>query len=165
MFERRENGLRKRLFRERELRPAGNKFSGSKFNIPRKGPYGNRKGISLITSRSRLSIRRKRHCDLDTLRYGYGGINCKIGQTRAVWYLWFPRGAGLMTEQNDEYRHGIAVSWVNNNSPSASTYTFACVIQASFYGFGMAWALKRLLCELSSGDIRIVAPRSLRSER
>ena len=59
----------------------------------------------------------------------------------------------ITEQENEEFRHGIAVSWVSNASPRVSTSSFAGEIQAAFYGSDMARMLKCLLAELLFGNI------------
>ena len=72
------------------------------------------------------------------------GYTDQNGRPIANWYLWFFEetnyGERERTE-NVEFRHGISLSWVRNESPRASTSSYAGGIQALFYGADMARVL------------------------
>ena len=64
----------------------------------------------------------------------------------------------LLKNKNDEYRHGIDVSWARNERPRVSTSSFVGEIQAMFYGFDMAGLLKGILSELPIAGIDVEIP-------
>ena len=66
--------------------------------------------------------------------------------------------------KNVEFEHGIAVSWVSNKSPRASTSSYERGVQASVYGFDMAMTLKGLLDGLMFGNMGVGIPTYVRSD-
>ena len=66
--------------------------------------------------------------------------------------------------KNVEFRQGVDVSWVGNESHRESTASFAVGIQAVFYGFDVARTLKGMRSELLLGNIGVEIPTYVRSD-
>ena len=60
--------------------------------------------------------------------------------------------------RNVEFRQGIAVSWVSNQSPRVSTSSFAGEIQEAFYGIDVGRMLRGLLAELLFANFGVAIP-------
>ena len=75
------------------------------------------------------------------------------GQSGANWDLWFLRKQITDQAKNEEFHHGIAVSWVSRKCPGVATSSFSGEIQEVFYGSDVARMLKGLLAELLIGSV------------
>ena len=86
------------------------------------------------------------HCDA-------GQILTKAGNRAQIGICGFMRKRKLNLFEGNEFHQGVAISRVSNKSPRATASKESGGIQAVFYGFDMARALKCLLAELLFGNI------------